>query len=170
MNITIWPLGRGRFAASIGQRVHCQSKTPFFTAARILQREGIPDDTPISMKHEGSDVIAIRSTVGEAASRIVEETDAKGPRFKRYRPMASEMPQHRVREQSQATINETEVGRPRNESEQLSLWDLPLPDEAPDPRVRLGPRSTVETGELRETGCGPEQLSFFASHLLGDCT
>lgn len=63
-----------------------------FTAARGLRIEGMPDATPLTMRHEGSDVVAMRSAVGEAAGRIVEETDAKGPRFKPYRPMSSEMP------------------------------------------------------------------------------
>ena len=125
MNITIRPLGRGRFAASVGQREICQSKTPFFTAARILQAEGVPDETPITLTHEGSDIVAMRSTVGEAASRIVEETDANGPRFKRYRPMSSEMASQRVREHSQTTADEAEVGRAKDKPEQLWLPDLP---------------------------------------------
>jgi hypothetical protein len=97
MNITIRPLGRGRFAASLGQRLLCRSKTPLLTAARILQAEGIPDDTPISMTHEGSSVVSMKSTVGKAASLIVEETDARGPKFKTYRPMSSQVPRQRGR-------------------------------------------------------------------------
>jgi hypothetical protein len=84
MNITIRPLGRGRFAASLGQRLLCESKTPFFTSARILQTEGVPDDSPITMIHEGSSTVTMRSTVGEAAGKIVHETDSEGPKFKRY--------------------------------------------------------------------------------------
>jgi hypothetical protein len=124
MNITIRPLGRGRFAASVGQRMICESKTPFFTAARILQREGIPNDTVISMTHEGSPVVALRSTVGEAAGQIVEETDAKGPRFKPYRPMASHMVHQGVREQSYTAISEVEVGRTSSKPDQPCLWAL----------------------------------------------
>ena len=97
MNITIRPLGRGRFAASLGQRLLCQSKTPLLTAARILQAEGVPDDTLISMTHEGSSIVAMRSTIGKAASRIVEETDTRGPKFKTYRPMSAQMPRRQVR-------------------------------------------------------------------------
>jgi hypothetical protein len=91
MNITIRPLGRGRFAASLGQRLLCESKTPLFTSARILQAEGAPNDSPITMTHEGSSVVAMRSTVGEAASKIVHETDKEGPKLKRYRPMSNQV-------------------------------------------------------------------------------
>jgi hypothetical protein len=99
MNITIRPLGRGRFVASLGQRVLCKSKTPLLTAARILQAEGVPNDTPISMTHEGSSIVAMRSTVGQAAGLIVEETDKKGPRFKTYPPMSPQMSHQRVRQE-----------------------------------------------------------------------
>jgi hypothetical protein len=97
MNITIRPLGRGRFAASLGQRLLCESKTPLFTAARILQAEGLPDDTLITMTHGGSFVVAMRSTIGEAASKIVHETDKEGPKLKRYRPMSAQTPRQQVR-------------------------------------------------------------------------
>lgn len=97
MNITIRPLGRGRFAASLGQRLLCQSKTPLLSAARILQAEGIPDDTPITMIHEGTSVVSVRSTIGKAASLIVEETNTRGPKFKTYRPMSPQVPRQQVR-------------------------------------------------------------------------
>jgi hypothetical protein len=100
MNITIRPLGRGRFAASLGQRLLCESKTPFFTSARILQAEGVPDDTPITMTHEGSSVIAMWSTIGEAAGKVVHETEKEGPKFKRYRPMSNQVPRQRVRQEA----------------------------------------------------------------------
>jgi hypothetical protein len=99
MNITIRPLGRGRFAASVGQRLLCESKTPFFTSARILQAEGVPDDTPITMTHDGSSVVAMRSTVTKAASKVVHETDKEGPKLKRYRPMSNQVSRQRVRQE-----------------------------------------------------------------------
>jgi hypothetical protein len=97
MNITIRPLGRGRFAAFLGQRLLCKSKTPLLTATRILQAEGMPDDTPISMTHEGSSVASMRSTVGKAAGLIVEETSARGPKLKAYRPMSTQVSRQQVR-------------------------------------------------------------------------
>ena len=100
MNITIRPLGRGRFAASFGQRLLCESKTPLLTAARILQAEGMHDDTPISMTHDGSSAVSMMTTVGRAASLIVEETSTRGPRLKTYRPMSSRVPRQRVRHEA----------------------------------------------------------------------
>ncbi len=122
MNITIRPLGRGRFAASVGQRLLCKSKTPFFTAARILQAEGLPDDTPITMTHEGSSIVSMRSTVGEATRWIVVETDTQGPTLKPYRPMSPEVPRQRVRHEARTATSEAEVGRARKELEQLGLF------------------------------------------------
>jgi len=99
MNLTIRPLGRGRFAAFLGQRLLCKCKTPLLTAARILQAEGLPDESPISMTHERSSVVAMRSTVGKTAGLTVEETDTRGPRFKTYRPMSPQMPRQQVRQE-----------------------------------------------------------------------
>jgi hypothetical protein len=70
------------------------------TAARILQAEGIPEDAPISITHEGSSVVAMKSTVGKAAGLAVEETDTRGPRLKSFRPMSNQMPRQRVRHEA----------------------------------------------------------------------
>jgi hypothetical protein len=122
MNITIRPLGRGRFAASVGQRLLCESKTPLLTAARILQAEGIPDNTPINMTHEGSPVVALRSTVGEAAGKIVHETDREGPKLKRYRPMSNQVPRQRVRQEARTPEVRREVPRFSQVPIQLSFF------------------------------------------------
>jgi hypothetical protein len=122
MNITIRPLGRGRFAASLGQRLLCESKTPLFTSARILQAEGVPDECPITMTHEGSSVVAMGSTVGEAASKIVHETDSDGPKFKRYRPMSNQMPRQRVRQEARKLVVQREVPSVSRVPIQLSFF------------------------------------------------
>lgn len=85
MNLTIRSLGRGRFAALLGDRLLCESKTPFFDAARVLQREGVPGDTILTMSHAGSSTVAMRSTVREAAGLNVVDNDFDGPRFIAYR-------------------------------------------------------------------------------------
>jgi hypothetical protein len=123
MNITIRPLGRGRFAASLGQRLLCKSKTPFFTAARILQAEGLPDDTPITMTHEGSSIVSMRSTVGQAASLIVLETDKEGPKLKRYRPMSPRMLHQGVRCEARTAERRLEALRAIQVPLQLSLFE-----------------------------------------------
>jgi hypothetical protein len=170
MNITIRPLGRGRFAASVCQCILCESKTPFFTAARVLQCEGISDDTPITMTHEGSNIVAMRSNVGEAASRIVVETDEQGPRLKRYRPMSSEMPRQRVRQEARTEIGTSDADKTRAEPEQLWLWDLPAMSEVNSPRVGRDLSMDVKIVEGREANHNAEQPSFFVPHLLGDYT
>ncbi|KLK95013.1 hypothetical protein AA309_00775 [Microvirga vignae] len=132
MNIAIRPLGRGRFAASLGQRLLCKSKTPFSTAARILQAEGVPDDTPITMSHEGSSAVAMWSTVSEAAGKIVHETDEEGPKLKRYRSMSNQMPRQRVRHDARTPNMKREAPRAGQVPIQLSFFQPHLfGDHAP---------------------------------------
>jgi len=126
MNITIRPLGRGRFAASLGQRLICESKTPLFTSARILQAQGVPDDTPITLTHEGSSIVSMRPTVGEAAGKIVHETDREGPKLKRYRPMSAQVPRQRVRQEARTPMRAAKVDRGKTEPEQLCFVEPTL--------------------------------------------
>ena len=81
--IIVRPVGRGRFEATLGERILVEStRTPLLAAARILQGEGVPDDTPLAMRHAGSQIIAMRSTVGAAAGCTV--SDKGTPRFVPY--------------------------------------------------------------------------------------
>ncbi len=121
MNITIRPLGRGRFAASLGQRLLCECATPLLTSARILQAEGVPDNTPITMTHEGSTIVSLRSTVQKAAKLIVVETGELGPKFKPYRPMTSKVPRQRVRHDVKTAKREARIGMASGESQPLCL-------------------------------------------------
>src|SRR4051812_15886626 len=66
-----------RYAAVLDGRELCTSRQPFFDAARVLQSEGVAPDTVLETGHEGSTIIAMHSTVGEAARWAVEE-DATG--------------------------------------------------------------------------------------------
>jgi hypothetical protein len=77
--------GRGRFQAVFAGEVLCASRTPLLTAARVLRRRGISDDTPLVMRHEGSAVIAMRTTVGVAAGLRVVDSDRGMLRFRSYR-------------------------------------------------------------------------------------
>lgn len=86
MNITVSPAGRGRYHAHLDGRHLCTSDTPFFSAARVLKREGVLPQEPLTMTHEGSVTVCLTSTVGEAAGFRVEETEDRGPRFRPYRP------------------------------------------------------------------------------------
>jgi hypothetical protein len=60
-------------------------RTPFFSAARVLQKDGVPDEDLIVMRHRGSYDVAMHDTVGRAAARTVKETDRTGPRETKYR-------------------------------------------------------------------------------------
>ena len=60
--------------------------TPFLTAARVLFAEGTSPDTELAMRHEGSDMIGLRATVGGAAALRVSEDDGGLPRFRPFTP------------------------------------------------------------------------------------
>jgi hypothetical protein len=98
INIDVQPIGSrsGRympgFQAFLGERLICESKTPFLSAARVLLREGVAPDTPLTMTHQGSSTVSLRSTVGVAAGLVVDETEKSAPRFKPYREFPTAMP------------------------------------------------------------------------------
>ncbi len=79
ITITTSPVGRGRFRASIDGRYLCDSFSPFIASARILQREGVPDETPIQSRDQLSGMISLTSTVGEASRLNVIECDRLEP-------------------------------------------------------------------------------------------
>ncbi|MCO5129241.1 MAG: hypothetical protein M9932_01580 [Xanthobacteraceae bacterium] len=80
------PSKPGRYSASIGDRVVIASaREPFLPAARVLLSEGTPPETLIVMRHAGSSIDALRSTVGKAAGLTVRETETSGPRLETYR-------------------------------------------------------------------------------------
>lgn len=91
MNITISPAGRGRFDARLGDRLLCTSETPFFAAARVLKSEGVPVGAVLTMTHQGSDTVCLRSTVGKAASLTVHESE-RGLHLRPYKPFPSTRP------------------------------------------------------------------------------
>jgi hypothetical protein len=86
LNLTVYPLGRGLYEARLGSTVLCRSKTPFLSAARALLEANHAPETQLTMAHEGSDVVAMRATLGTAARLTVEETHRSGPNFRPYRP------------------------------------------------------------------------------------
>lgn len=85
ISITIHSVGRGRFAALLGGRLLCVSGTPLLSAARVLQAEGISAPTRLEMIHQGSAIVAMRTTVGVAAGLRVSETGSM-PRFVPWQP------------------------------------------------------------------------------------
>jgi hypothetical protein len=90
MHLTLRPLGRGRFAASIDCRLICESRTPFFDSARTLLSEGVSPNEILTASHEGSPVVAMRASIEKAAGLTVIEKDGEGPRIATYRPMSDQ--------------------------------------------------------------------------------
>jgi hypothetical protein len=82
------PLGQGRFAAMFAGRELCRSRTPLLTAARVLLEEGWSPDCPLHGSHEGSPIVALRSTIGAAARLTVWEPDREGISFEAWSPYA----------------------------------------------------------------------------------
>jgi hypothetical protein len=81
ITITVQPSGHGKFNAfldgasiSTQQCIVANSRTPFCDSARAMlaTHDAAPDDL-FEMHHHGSNVIALRATIGHAASRTVSE-------------------------------------------------------------------------------------------------
>jgi hypothetical protein len=85
VQIIVRPVGRGRYAAFLEGHLLCKRETPLLSSARVLKAEGVRDDTSLEMIHEGSTVVALRSTVGSAAGLRVSETGGT-PRFVPWKP------------------------------------------------------------------------------------
>jgi len=75
----------GYYAARCDGRLLCRSRQPLLDGARELLAFGYAADAVIVMKHAGSEVEAMRSTIGVAA-RLSVETDEQGrPIFRQWR-------------------------------------------------------------------------------------
>lgn len=131
MLIHVTPLGRGRYAARLNGRLLCESRTPLLSAARALLREGVAEDTILTMSHEGTSVVSLRAPIGVAAALAVVESEREGPRFTRHRPMPSDIAFPAVTgspktaadspEQGKAAQTETaEIDGPRSEEEPMA--------------------------------------------------
>ena len=85
--ITVSPAGGGKFVAHSGGRQVCQrTYSPFLAAARTLKTEGYDLDIILIMRHASSDTDCLTSTIAEAASLAVMETQTQPPRFVPYQP------------------------------------------------------------------------------------
>lgn len=69
-----------------GRLVVKRSTTPFCDAARALLVEGVQPNTALVMRHAGSAVDALRSTVGAAAGLTVWNDGLGKPIFGRWKP------------------------------------------------------------------------------------
>lgn len=103
-----------RYLASLNGRELCRSRTPFFAAARVLLSEGVFADEILEMKHEGSDTVALRSPVGEAAKLTVSDPDRGSPHIALFREFPTSDGVSRSAVSSPAAIADvTQVSRPK---------------------------------------------------------
>ncbi len=95
MNITISPAKtRGRYDARLDDgRIFENLETPFYSTARRLMKEGVLPQEPLTMTHQGSDMVCLRSTVGEAAALSVVDSDNRGLQLRPYRPSPFSRPE-----------------------------------------------------------------------------
>ena len=90
INLVCTPDGSGRYTAILGNHpVARRTRTPFYSAARALLKEGVPAAAPLIMRHRGSDTVALQGTVGGAAKWTVRERDDDIPRVVPYRTFPS---------------------------------------------------------------------------------
>lgn len=67
-----------RYHATLDGEVIATSRQPFYAAARALQAQGYDDEIVLTASHEGSVVLAMRSTIGRAAVWSVSEGERTG--------------------------------------------------------------------------------------------
>jgi hypothetical protein len=80
---------RGGFSAHLeanGQLLVRSSRQPFLDAARELIAQGHDPSLTLIMRHRGSDVPALRASIGTASRLTVDEDRARAPRIKRWKP------------------------------------------------------------------------------------
>jgi len=91
LNITVFPRSlttKGQiYEARLDGVTLCQSLTPFLSAARVLLDVGHSPDSIVTMTHEGSSVVSLRSTLAKVAKLTVVDNHHEGPRFAKYRPL-----------------------------------------------------------------------------------
>lgn len=86
IEIVIRSKGIDRYLALIEGEAVITSRQPLFASARVLLDRGVDPDTVVTMRHEGSATVSLRSTVGRAVGWRVEEPDRGGIRLRRYVP------------------------------------------------------------------------------------
>jgi hypothetical protein len=87
IELVLVPAGIGRYVATLdGKSIVRPTRQPFLDAARVLLALGHDPATLIEASHRGSAIVAMRSTIGEAAKWTVEESDRGGLRKKLWQP------------------------------------------------------------------------------------
>jgi hypothetical protein len=100
--VTISRRGNGRYLARVDGLELLVSRTPFLVAARKLLEFGYSPNDMIVMRHSGSEVDCLTSTIGAAARlRVSEPDDGKqSPTFRAWRPYGEGGGYQRLRQMS----------------------------------------------------------------------
>src|SRR5262252_8976449 len=75
----------GRFSAHVDGRYILTSPSPFCDAARALVAQGADPQSILTMKHAGSETVALSAILGDAAELRVTTNTTGSPVFERYR-------------------------------------------------------------------------------------
>jgi hypothetical protein len=117
IEIIVSPAGSGRYRAECAELggLLCEAREPFFAAARRLLAQGVDPHTQIQMRHAGSSVGSLISTVGAAAKLAVRETDTRGPKIVPWKasPFADVRPPIASNDQAARVMAPTAQARPR---------------------------------------------------------
>ena len=87
LHIIVAPAGGGRLDAFIDGRYQLTSTSPLIDRCRILIERGIDPETPVAMRHAGSDYDAVWGRVGAIAGlgvRGTRTTRTPGPAARPY--------------------------------------------------------------------------------------
>jgi hypothetical protein len=83
--LLVSPSKSGLFEATLDGRVICTSRQPFVDAARVLMAEGCDPKAVLTMRHVGSDIVALTAKLAVAAGLSVGGND-------RFHPWAPYVP------------------------------------------------------------------------------
>jgi hypothetical protein len=82
--IVVTPRKASLFEARVDGVLLCTSRQPFCDAARVLLGQGLPSDTDLILRHEGSPTHCLKAKLGTAAGLTVDES---GPRLRPWKAM-----------------------------------------------------------------------------------
>lgn len=128
----------GRYVAEMNGVPVVSSKQPFYDAARELLGRGVVPETELRARWHGSEIVAMRSTVGEAARWMVEETDKGGLSRRKWRPhwMAPGVPVGAPENALEASGRENRVPEAESASLSAPAHASDDPGNEPDPLSR----------------------------------
>lgn len=94
-----------RTTDAAGRVVVQASRQPLLDAARALAAPGVPPETIVTASHRGAAIVAIRTSIGEAAKWRIEESDRGGLKRRPWRPFDPDLfSAHGVAENGRAAV------------------------------------------------------------------